>query len=120
MAESYQRLEKWSLLFPCLAFSTLGKSRGVKLTVLPGGLPLTVTFTVLAQLCGPKANEAEMGATLFTRSGEGRDFDLLALERDVRPAGRPPTIAFTLLVHVGRPKGINEAVVPPSLPKRRT
>ena len=92
----------------------------MKLTVPPDGLPPTVAFTVLAQLCGPKANEAEVGAALFTRSGEGRDFDLLVLERDVRPAGRPPTIAFTLLVHVGRPKSIHETVVPPSSPKRRT
>ena len=27
----------------------------------------TVAFTVLAQLCGSKANETEMGATLFTK-----------------------------------------------------
>ena len=48
---------------------------GVKHTVQPGGQPSTVAFTVLAQLCGPKANEAEMGATLFTKNGEGRSFD---------------------------------------------
>ena len=35
----------------------------------------TVAFTVLAQLSGLKANETEMGATLFTKNGEGRNFD---------------------------------------------
>ena len=44
-------------------------------TVLPDSQPPTVVFTVLAQLCGPKANEAEMGATLFTKNGKGRNFD---------------------------------------------
>ena len=48
---------------------------GMKYTVLPDGQPPTVAFTVLAQLCGPKANEAEMGAALFTKNGEGRNFD---------------------------------------------
>ena len=48
---------------------------GVKHTVLPDGQPLTVAFTVLAQLCGPKANETEMDAALFTKNGEGRNFD---------------------------------------------
>ena len=48
---------------------------GVKHTVLPYGQPLTVAFSVLAQLYGPKANEIEMGAALFTRNGEGRSFD---------------------------------------------
>ena len=47
---------------------------GVKHTVLPDGQPPTVAFTVLAHLCGPKANETEMGAVLFTK-GEGRNFD---------------------------------------------
>ena len=32
--------------------------------VLPDGQPPTVPFTVLVQLCGPKANETEMGAIL--------------------------------------------------------
>ena len=59
----------------CLAFSTLGKSMGVKRTLLPDGQPPTVAFTVLAQLCGPKANETEMGAALFTKNGERRNFD---------------------------------------------
>ena len=36
----------------------------------------TVASTVLAQLCGPKANETEMGATLFTKNGEGRTLTL--------------------------------------------
>ena len=44
---------------------------GVKHTVLRP----TVACTVLAQLCGPKANETEMGATLFIKNGEGRNFD---------------------------------------------
>ena len=37
--------------------------------------PSTVGFTVLAQMCGPNANETEMGAALFTKNGEGRNFD---------------------------------------------
>ena len=45
---------------------------GVKVTVLPDGQPPTVAFTVLAQLFHPKANEMEMGATLFTKNGEER------------------------------------------------
>ena len=54
---------------------------GVKHTVLPDGQRPTVAFTVLAQLCGPKANETEKGSTLFTKNGEGRklDFDLIDL-----------------------------------------
>ena len=44
---------------------------GVKHTVLPDCQPPTLAFTVLAQLCDPKANEAEMGAALFTKNGEG-------------------------------------------------
>ena len=63
------------MLFPCLAFSTSGKSMGVKHSVLPDGQPPAVAFTVLAQLCGPKADETEMGATLFTNDDEGRNFD---------------------------------------------
>ena len=47
---------------------------GVKQTLLPDGQPLTVLFTVLALLCGPNANEME--ATLFTKNGEGRNFDI--------------------------------------------
>ena len=46
----------------------------MKHTVLPDGQPPTVALTVLAQLCGPKANETEMGATLFAKNGEGRKF----------------------------------------------
>ena len=41
----------------------MGKRMEVKHTVLPDGQP-TVAFTVLAKLCGPKANETEMGAIL--------------------------------------------------------
>ena len=48
---------------------------GLKQTVLPDGQPPTVVSTVLAQLCGSKAIETEMGATLFTKNGEGRSFD---------------------------------------------
>ena len=47
---------------------------GVKHKVLRDGQPPTVAFTVLAQLCGPKANETEMGLALFTKNGEGRKF----------------------------------------------
>ena len=72
--ESYQRLEKWYMQLPCLAFITSEKSMGVKHTVLPDGQPSAVAFTVLAQLCGPKASETEMGAAFFTKSGEGRNF----------------------------------------------
>ena len=42
----------------------MGKTMGVTQTVLPDGKPPTVAFTVLAQLCGPKANETEMRAIL--------------------------------------------------------
>ena len=74
--ESHQILDKkWYMLFPCLAFSFLGKSMGDQHTVLPDGQPPTVAFTVLAQLCDPKANETEMRAVLFTKNGEGRNFD---------------------------------------------
>ena len=62
------------MLFPCLAFHTSGKTMEVKHTVLSVGQPQTVAFTVVAQLCGPKANEMEMGATLFTKNGEERNF----------------------------------------------
>ena len=34
--------------------------------------PPTVALTVLAQLCGPKANETETGGTLLTKNGEER------------------------------------------------
>ena len=42
----------------------MGKRMGLKHTVLPDGQPPTVAFTVLAQLCGPKANETEIEAIL--------------------------------------------------------
>ena len=48
---------------------------GVNHTVPPDGQPPTVAFIVLTQLFGPKANETEMGATLFTKNGEGSNFD---------------------------------------------
>ena len=46
----------------------MGKRMGVKHTVLSYGRPPTVAFTVLAQLCGSKANETEMDSTLFTKN----------------------------------------------------
>ena len=52
---------------------------GVKHTVPPDGQPTTVAFTVLAQLCGPKANETEMGGAVFTRNGEARRDDVLSM-----------------------------------------
>ena len=39
LVESYQRLGKWYMPFPCLAFSISGMSMGVKHTVLPDGQP---------------------------------------------------------------------------------
>ena len=48
---------------------------GAKNTVLPGGQPPIVAFTVLAQLCGRKANETEMDAALFTKNSKGNNFD---------------------------------------------
>ena len=35
-----------------------------------------LAFSVLAQLCGPKANESEMGVALFTKNDEERNFDV--------------------------------------------
>ena len=49
---------------------------GLKHTVLPDGQPLAVSFTVLAQLWGPKANGRETGTALFTKNGEGRTLSL--------------------------------------------
>ena len=45
------------MLFPCLAFSTSGKSMEVKHTVLPDGQPQIVEFYEFAQLYSPKARE---------------------------------------------------------------
>ena len=42
----------------------MGKRMGVKHTVLRAGQPQTVAFTVLAKLCGPKANETDMRVIL--------------------------------------------------------
>ena len=53
-----------------IALTALGKSMGVKHTMLPDGQPPTVAFIVFAQLCGPTDNETEMGAALFTKNGE--------------------------------------------------
>ena len=55
----------------------------VKRKVLPDGQPPTVAFAVLAQLCGRKANEMEMGAALFTKNGEGRNFDLFHMVKQI-------------------------------------
>ena len=67
------------MLFPCLAFSTLENRVGLKHTMLPDGQPPPAAFTVLAQLCGPKANEAQMGSALFTKNGEGKTLPFLDL-----------------------------------------
>ena len=42
---------------------------------LADGKPPAVAFTVLAPLCGPKDNETEMGAGLFTKNCEKRAFN---------------------------------------------
>ena len=69
------------MIFPCSAFSTLGKSIGVRHTALPNASPqLRVACTVFAQLCGPKANETEVGAVLFTKNGEGRNLTLFCVQ----------------------------------------
>ena len=49
----------------------------------------TMAFTVLAQLCGPKADETEMGATLFTNMvREGTlTLNFLALSHDAPARG---------------------------------
>ena len=66
-------LKNSTCYFPALY--SVGKDMRVKHTVLPDGQPSTATFTVLAQLSRPKANEAEMGAALLTKNGERRKFD---------------------------------------------
>ena len=43
--------------------------------VVPDGQFPTVAFTVLAYLYGPKANETEIDATVFTENDEGRNFE---------------------------------------------
>ena len=53
-----------------------GKSTGVKHTVLLDGQPPTVAFTVLTQMCGPKANETEIGTSIFIKNGDGRTLTL--------------------------------------------
>ena len=72
------------MLLPCLTFSSLGKSTGVKHRVLPVGQALTVAFIVLAQLCGLQAIETEMDVATFIKNGEGRTLNLsfdFALQR---------------------------------------
>ena len=44
----------------------------MKHTVLLAGRPPTVAFAVLAQLCGPHADETEVGVALFTKNCKGR------------------------------------------------
>ena len=53
----------------------------MKHTVQPDGQPPTVAFTVLAQLCSPKANKTRMGAALFTKNGKGRNLILTVLKK---------------------------------------
>ena len=48
---------------------------GVKHTVLPDDQPPTVAFTVHARLRGPKANETEVDAIVFTKHGEAMSSD---------------------------------------------
>ena len=50
-----------------LSIKHFGKEHGSETTVLPDGQPPTVSFAVLAQLCGPKADETELGAASFTK-----------------------------------------------------
>ena len=50
---------------------------GMKQRVLLDDQSPTVAFTVLAQLRGPKVAETEMGATIFTKNGEGRSLTLI-------------------------------------------
>ena len=68
-------LRKSTCCFAALTFSTLGKSMGVNQIALPDGQPSTVAFNVLTQLCDPKANETKMATALFTKNGEGWNFD---------------------------------------------
>ena len=58
-----------------LRIQHFGKEHGVKHRALPDGQPPTVACTVLAQLFGPKDNETEMGAALFSKNGAERNFD---------------------------------------------
>ena len=53
----------------------------VKHAVLPDEQPPTVAFTVLAQLCGPKANEMEMVTSLLTEITEALGNDQHGKER---------------------------------------
>ena len=55
----------------------MGKRMELKHTVLQDGQSRSLAFTLLAQLCDPKANETEMCATLFTRKWRGKDFNFL-------------------------------------------
>lgn len=57
----------------------IGKEYESKHTVLRDGQPQSVAFTILAQLCGPKAHEREMNATLIDKNGEDFRFFCLLL-----------------------------------------
>ena len=46
--------------------------------MLPNGQSPTVAFTLLAQLCGPKANETEIGTAFFNKNDEGRTMTFLS------------------------------------------
>ena len=58
-----------------LSIQHCGKEHGNETHSATRWLVQTVAFTVLAYLCGPKANETEMGVALFTKNGEGRNFE---------------------------------------------
>ena len=57
-----------------LSIRHFGKEHGSETHSATRWLAQTVAFTVLAQLCRPKANETEMDTALFTNNGEGRTF----------------------------------------------
>ena len=64
-----------------LSIQHFGKERGSETQCYQvANHPPTAAFTVLAQLCGPKANETEMGAALFTKNGEGKNFEFDSLQ----------------------------------------
>ena len=53
-----------------LGIQYIGKSVGVKHTMLPEGQIATVAFNVLAQPRAPETKETEIGAALFTKNGD--------------------------------------------------
>lgn len=56
--ESNQIIDKWYMLFPILAFSTLGKYIRVKHAMLSAAQPLIVGLFFSANLCGPTAGKS--------------------------------------------------------------